>query len=122
LSTHAQGWPGVARLVLPAAAADAGSVAEAVLRLEALTPGVPLLLLAVRSRSAALVRAPLAPALHPTHFGSLLNIPGGPQLKPASPAPCHAMSACSNRPLPWVSRLGFWRSTVSVAAGACWRA
>lgn len=55
--TSAQGWPGVARLVLPVAAVDVGSVAEAVSRVEALTGGVPLLLLAVRSRSAALVRA-----------------------------------------------------------------
>ena len=53
----AQGWPGVAREVLPAVAADVGSVASAVRELEALTPGMPLLLAAVRSQSHQLVRA-----------------------------------------------------------------
>lgn len=46
----------MARLVLPAAAADVESVAGAIKKLEALTPGMPLLLAAVRSQSHALVR------------------------------------------------------------------
>lgn len=51
-----QGWLNVARLVLPVAAADAASVAEAVHKVEALTDGLSLLHLAVRSQSAPLVR------------------------------------------------------------------
>lgn len=51
-----QGWVGVVRMILPAAAADANSIEEAVRSIEQLTQGIPLLHLAVRSQRVQLVR------------------------------------------------------------------
>ena len=68
-----QGWLCVARLLLPVAVADASSMEEAVRKVEALTDGLPLLHLAVRSKSAALVRrfpSTVPPMPLPTTFTS----------------------------------------------------